>query len=345
MSEASTSVSVERAHLGIAVIGLGVGEEHAKAYLTTGRCQLRWLYDLDAAKSLQGISRMGAGSSAAGLEDILRDPDVDVVSVASYDDAHFEQVMALLEAGKHVFVEKPLCRSLDELRAIKRTWLAHGTPHLASNLVLRTAPVYEWLRHAIEAGEFGQLYAFDGDYLYGRMQKITHGWRKDVEHYSVMQGGGVHLVDLMLWLTGQKPTTVTATGNRVCTSGTAFRYLDYVSATFQFPSGLIGRISANFGCVHRHQHVVRAFGTLGTFIADDAGPRRWTSRDPTTGATSFSLPMLPPSKGQLIPSFIEAIVSGVEPCPAAQREFDLMSVCLAADRALANAAPTTIDYV
>ena len=44
------------------------------------------------------------------------------------------------------------------------------------------------------------------DYLYGRLQKITDDWRSRVADYSVMLGGGVHMVDLMLWLTGQRPT-------------------------------------------------------------------------------------------------------------------------------------------
>src|SRR6185503_7475057 len=100
-----------------------------------------------------------------------------------------------------------------------------------------------------------------------------------VPDYSVMAGGGVHLVDLMLWLTGQQPTTVSAVGNRIATANSRFAYDDFVTATYAFPSGLVGRITANFGCVHRHQHVVRVFGTKGTFIHDDAGARLHWTRD------------------------------------------------------------------
>src|SRR5262249_50292734 len=149
------------------------------------------------------------------------------------------------------------------------------------NLVLRAAPLYCWLRDTIAAGELGELYAFDGDYLYGRLEKITDGWRGEVDGYSVLQGGGVHLVDLMLWLTGQRPATVNAVGNRIATRGTRFRYDDFVAATYRFESGLIGRITANFGCVHRHQHVVRVFGTKGTFIHDDRGARLHSTREPS----------------------------------------------------------------
>ena len=150
---------------------------------------------------------------------------------------------------------------------------------LASNLVLRAAPLYRFAREQASAGSLGKLYAFDGDYLYGRLHKVTDGWRGKVDNYSVMLGGGVHLVDLMLWIAGELPSRVVATGNRISTANTAFRYEDFVAATFEFPSGLVGRITANFGSVHAHQHVVRLFGTEATLIYDDAGARLHRSRD------------------------------------------------------------------
>jgi predicted dehydrogenase len=211
---------------------------------------------------------------------------------------------------------------------------------------LRAAPLYQWLRRAIASGDLGDVYAIDGDYLYGRLDKITAGWRRDVDNYSVVQGGGVHLVDLILWLTQERPASVMAAGNRVCTAGTAYRYNDFVAATLTFPSGLLARITANFGCVHRHQHVLRVFGTRGTFIYDDAGARLHTSRDPAVPATALAnLSPLPASKGDLIPPFVDAIVAGSNGREAAQHEFDVISVCVAADAAVAASQPIAVEYV
>ena len=329
--------------LGVAVIGLGVGEQHARAYLRSP-CRLRRLYDVDAVRMTRVLAELGQGAAADSLQDVLEDRTVDVVSIASYDDAHVEQVVAALRAGKHVFVEKPMCRSMDELRAIKQAWLEAKPCHLASNLVLHAASVYQWLKDRIRRGELGDAYAFDGDYLYGRLHKITDEWRKDVEEYSVMQGGGIHLVDLMLWLTGQKPVSVTAAGNRICANGTAFRYQDYMAATFQFASGLIGRITANFGCVHPHQHVVRVFGTKATFLSDDQGPRWQAGRDPAGPAAALGLSVLPSSKGELIPGFIERILAGQDAGAQTQHEFDVISACLAADQAARSGRTMEIEY-
>ena len=331
--------------LGVGVIGLGVGRQHALAYVNSGQCRLRWACDFDEEQARRITEELGQGQITRNYEDILADPLTQLVSIASFDDMHCDQVLAALALKKHVFVEKPLCRSLDELRTIREKWQAAGRVHLASNLVLRAAPLYRWLKAEIAGGTLGTIYAFDGDYLYGRLGKITDGWRKDVLNYSVMQGGGVHMVDLMLWLTGQRPVEVTTVGNRLCTKGTAFRYDDAMFATYTFASGLIGRITANFGCVHRHQHVLRVFGTKATFIYDDQGPRIHTSRDAEAGASALNLSGLPHAKGALIPDFINAILEKKDPKPQAQREFDLISACAASDRSLQENKPMRIEYL
>ena len=275
-------MSTGRGEIGVAVVGVGeVGEQHARAYAATGRCQLRWLHDLDSQRARKIAAKLDGVEVAESFEQVLDDPSVQAVSIASYDDDHFQQVVAALDAGKHVFVEKPLCRTVDEVAAVKQAWSRHGGAlKLSSNLVLREAPVYEWLKQRIDEGGLGNLYAFDGEYLYGRLDKITCGWRKDVDNYSVMLGGGVHLVDLMSWLTWEKPQSVYATSNHICTEGTSFRYQDYVTATLECPSGLVARITANFGCVHPHQHVVRVYGTEATFTHDYAGSTMHRTRDP-----------------------------------------------------------------
>lgn len=331
--------------IGVAVVGLGVGAAHARSYLETGECDLLWLHDFDTGRAQALAAELGAGAVAGEFEQVLADRAVEIVSIASFDDAHFAQAVAALEAGKHVFVEKPLCRTLDELRALRAVWTAAGGRHLRSNLVLRGAPLFRWLKEEVHAGALGSLYAFDGDYLYGRLHKITDGWRSGVTDYSVLLGGGIHLVDLMLWLTGERPRSVVAAGNRIATEGTAFEYDDYVSATFRFESGLIGRITANFGSIHRHQHVVRVFGTAATVISDDAGPRVSRERDGGAPAAVVELAALPHDKGVLVPDFVEAVRGAADAAPAAEHEFAVIAACAAADRATREGREIDVEYV
>ena len=266
-------------------------------------------------------------------------------AIASFDDAHYEQVLQALKPGKHLFVEKPLCRTIEEAAAIKKAWELAGRPALESNLVLRAAPMYRWLKSAIEAGEFGEIYAIDGDYLYGRLNKITQGWRGEIPDYSVTLGGGIHMIDLMLWLSDQRPDRVSVVGNRISTRGSSFRYDDFAAATFTFPSGLVGRIATNYGCVHRHHHVLRVFGTKATFIYDDVGARLHRSRSPEERAAPILAPPLPTAKGDLIPGVVQAILNRENTSPSAQRNFDLICACAAAEASLREGYVRTVDYL
>lgn len=330
----------------VGVVGLGVGEQHALAYARHPAVGRVLLCDHDAGRADAVASRVQKSEVTEGFDSLLRDPAVDAISIASFDDAHFDQVVAALAAGKHVFVEKPLCRTMVELAEIKRLWqAADGRLQLGSNLILRAAPLYAWLREAVASGEFGEVYAFDGDYLYGRLQKVTEGWRRDVTDYSVMQGGGIHLIDLLLWITRQRPQSVTAAGNRLCSRDSAFRYNDYCAATLRFESGMLARMTANYGCVHRHHHVMRVFGTRRTLIYDDAGARMHYTRDPACDAISIAHAPLPAAKGDLIPEFIAAILGDAATSCDAQGFFDGVSVAIACDRAAASGQVENVEYV
>jgi predicted dehydrogenase len=322
-----------------AVIGLGVGEQHARALAAHRGVTLAAVSDLDRGRADALAAELG--TQVEGFDTILRDRAIELIVLASYDDHHAMQAIAALHAGKHVFCEKPLCRTTAEIRAIAE---ARGDRHLGCNLILRAAPLFAWLRDAIRGGELGEIYAIDGDYLYGRLHKITEGWRGSVDDYSVFQGGAVHLVDLAMWLLGERPARVSAVGNKIVTRGTPFRYPDFVAATYELPSGIVARITANFGSVTKHQHVVRVFGTKATLIADDAGARLHTARDP--GAPPRVLAQAPKAanKGDLLPPFVDAILAGVDPAPAARHELDVITACIAADRALAAAQPQSIEY-
>jgi predicted dehydrogenase len=325
-----------------AVIGLGVGEQHARAFAADEDAELTWLYDLDPSRTARIARDLGQGKVADGLPQILADRRTDALCIATYDDAHFGEVMAALDANKHVFCEKPLCRTIEEARQIKVA-LENSGRHLECNLVLRASPLYRWLKEAIGAGELGEIYAIDGEYLYGRIEKITEGWRKDTPDYSVMQGGAIHMIDLMLWLTGQRPTHVSAVGNRISSKDSAFRYNDFVAAQYEFPSTMVGRITANFGCVHEHHHVVRIYGTKATFLYDDQGPRLHTTRKPGEMPERITYDPLPASKGALIPHFIRAIRAG-EAANSSAHELEVVAATTAADRALRAGARIEIDY-
>ena len=141
-------------------------------------------------------------------EEVLADPDIDVVSVASYDDAHFEQIRAAL-APRQARVRREAARpARDEARELAALLRANPRLRLSTNVPLRLSPRFQRVRAAIAAGELGRLFHLEGDYEYGRRHKLTDGWRGADPDYSVVLGGAIHMVDLLLWLSGLRVTEV-----------------------------------------------------------------------------------------------------------------------------------------
>lgn len=329
--------------LNAAIVGLGIGEQHLISILENKSCRLSRICDLDSSKMNEMIAKYSlVDVKKSSFDDIVNDPEIHFVSIASYDQDHYEQTMQSLSKKKHVFVEKPLCQNAQQLKHISDEYKV-CKKLIASNLVLRSSPLFKYVKELIDAGKFGDIYAFDGDYLYGRLNKITEGWRKDVVNYSVMQGGGIHMIDLMLWLTDQKPTSVSSKKSKIVTKDSNFKYADFHSSTFSFSSGLIGRITANFGSMHPHQHVVRIFGTHSTFIYDDRGARIHWSRREEERVEEILLSPKPVKKGSLIHNFVDHILKNES--SSTVNEFDLMSAVLAADRENSDGRPTNIEYI
>src|SRR5260370_31647505 len=183
-----------------AVIGLGVGEQHIAGYRAHPGVEVVAVCDTDPAKLELAAERYPELRPTATAEDLLTDPEIDVISVASYDDAHFEQVRGALSHGKHVFVEKPLVLHAAEAGELAELLRAHPELRLSTNLPLRLSPRFVRVRELIAAGELGELFHLEGDYDYGRRHKLTEGWRGRIPYYSAMLGGGIHIVDLLTWM-------------------------------------------------------------------------------------------------------------------------------------------------
>jgi predicted dehydrogenase len=316
-----------------AVIGLGVGERHIAGYEADPRCKVVALCDTDEMKLAQvGIRHPGCRLTS-DPDEILSDASIDVVSIASYDDAHHHQVVHALGAGKHVFVEKPLCLHAHELAEIRAVLDKHPHLRLSSNLILRRSPRFARLRERIRSGELGSPYYCEADYNYGRLSKIVDGWRGERAFYSVVHGGGIHMIDLVMWLLGEHPIAVSAFGNAIATRGTQFKFNDCVAALLKFPSGAIAKITANFGCVFPHHHNLTVYGTKGTFVHDQQGSRTYTTRDPAVAPLPVDDAYEGVGKGDMVPAFVAAILDGGEPEVCAADVLDAMSVSLAIEQA------------
>ena len=204
------------------------------------------------------------GYAVAGKDtwlDCLHDMDPDYVSVCSYDDAHFEQAMAAINAGASVIVEKPLCMTEDQLKQIVNTGANVYCNLPLSNIVL----------------PFGAYY-YRADYIWGRADRLT-GWRAKVPGYSFTLGAGIHMVDCILRnAIPRKITHVRAEGTNPADE---FPSPTFIQATCRFEDGAIFGLTIDASTVGVHEHRFQASTHEGTVEI-----RRWGS-DKKRGIVRF----------------------------------------------------------
>ena len=136
------------------------------------------------------------------LDDLLDDDTLDAVVIATPVPSHHALAKAALEAGKHVFVEKPLAWTVAEARELERLAGDRGRTLMVGHL-LRFHPGVVKLRELIDAGELGDVL-----YVYGNRQNL--GVIREDE--NALWSLGVHDISVVLYLLGGRPVEVSARG-------------------------------------------------------------------------------------------------------------------------------------
>jgi len=326
------------------IIGLGVGEQHISGYNSHPDCKVVALCDFAKEKRKDVQSRHPEIKMIDDANEILKDPSINVVSIASYDNFHFEQIMKAIENGKHVFVEKPVCLFESEAQRIREK-LSRTQLKLSSNLILRLSPRLQYVKGLIDTNELGNIFYLESDYQYGRIHKLMEGWRGKIDFYSIVYGGGVHMIDLLLWMTNDKIMEVSSFGNNICTRDTSFKFNDMVVSILHFKTGTIAKVACNFGCVKPHFHSLSVFGTSGTFINDYAYGKLYRSRNIDDSPEKIYKKYPGINKGDLIYNFIESIIKNTPPHVTSDDVFNTMSVCFAIEKSVQARTKVSVNYI
>lgn len=334
---------MQATQLNIGIIGLGIGYQHLLACLEHKAVGSITVCDFDKEKCTRAAKENARVEIAESAEDILRAKNISLVIIASYEQFHAEQVLVALEQGKHVFCEKPFCLSRTHAEQIEKALQEKPELYFSSHYILRRYPVFEKLKKQIQSGTFGELFCLEGDYNYGRIEKITEGWRSKEPFYSVTASGGLHLIDLLLWLSGKKVQHVYAVGTKKATQGSAFQFLDTVLASLSFTDGSIGKVCSHFGCMYPHTHRLSLYGTKGSFEKSLPGAFAVLSRDAQAQIEPYSEYADKAAKGKMVSEFISAIVDKTAVPIAYEELFHGMSVCLAVEESLVQNRPIALQ--
>lgn len=187
----------------------------------------------------------------------------DIVSICSPDHFHAQQVIQCLEEGRQVICEKPLCVSREELDAIEAVYIANDG-RLRCNFPLRptTTPAY------ISASLLVRVplpKLIEASYDYGRLQRVKDGWRGRQRDYSIILGGGIHLIDIIVLYSS---LVREATGYGICTEP------DLPFPTIACVSGITVTdvpftLTVNFSYDGVHRHRLRVFDGGGDVLFEN----------------------------------------------------------------------------
>ena len=147
--------------IGLAVIGAGYwGPNLVRTALATPELRLEWLCDLDIQRAQAVLGPSSTIRATSSYEEVLADPAVTAVAIATPAATHFDLVRAALEAGKHVLVEKPLTASVAEGQKLADLARRSGRVLMCDHTYCYT-PAVQRIRQLIRGGEIGEIQFVD----------------------------------------------------------------------------------------------------------------------------------------------------------------------------------------
>lgn len=262
---------------GIGIIGIGsIAEKHAMAIREIPNAKLIGFYhpNPDKAKAAESKFQVPVFSE---LGEFLGQSALDVVCICTPSGVHLEPALAAIQAGKHVFIEKPIEVTLARADQLIQA-AADNQVKLAVVFQNRFSPDFQKLKKAVVEGEFGRL-------IMGNAQV---NWFRDATYYSSSQwkgtikgdGGGalinqaIHTLDLLLDVMGE----VESVFGKVKTTLYPIEGEDLGAALVNFKSGAMGTITAGTSLYPGYPERLEIFGTDGSAILEAGKLIAWNVR-------------------------------------------------------------------
>lgn len=238
----------------IAVIGCGVwGRNIVRNFYNLNVLEI--VCDLDES-NLQKVKEQYPGvKTTKDFNDIINNPEITAVAVVTPSHTHYKVVKAMLEAGKNVYVEKPISTVAQEAKDLTELANQKGLVLMVGHLLLYH-PAVNRLKMLIEEGLLG-------DIVYAQSDRLNVNFFKNDR--SVMWDLAPHDVSMMSYVTGKEPVRIISA---VGCSSDRNEIMDITHISIEFEDGMIGQIADSWITPKKHvQLLVR--GTKATAILDD----------------------------------------------------------------------------
>jgi predicted dehydrogenase len=234
--------------ISVGVVGLGYwGPNLARNFAVIPASDLAWCCDSSPEAQSRIRTAFPSVRVTGDVDELLRDPGLDAIAIATPVRSHAELAVRVLDAGKHCLVEKPLAQAVGDARRVVAAAEASGRTLMVGHL-LEYHPGVQQLKTLADSGELGdRIY-----YIYGN--RLNLGKLRSDE--NALWSLGAHDVSVVLYLAGEEPTEVSAEGESYVRSGVE----DVVFCFMRFPSGL----SAHLHLSWLDPHKERRFTLVGS---------------------------------------------------------------------------------
>ena len=187
----------------VGVIGAGYwGPNLIRNFIQLNRSTVKLVADLDKSRLAHMQELYPVISTTTDYRDLLNDEEIEIVAVATPVHTHFRFASEALQAGKHVFVEKPLAASTEEAKQLVALAAEHNRKLMVGHTFIYTAAVRK-MKEIVDSGELGEIY-------YISSQRLNLGlFQPDI---NVIWDLAPHDISVILYLLGQEPQVVHATG-------------------------------------------------------------------------------------------------------------------------------------
>ncbi len=324
--------------LGVAIHGAGeVAYAHAASWRKNSAAKIVSVGSRRRESAQRLVESLGLDCRIHDdFEQVLADDRVDVVNLSGPNQVHTPQGIAAAQAGKHLLMEKPMCLSMEENRALRDAVAAAGVRTVVS-FVLRWNPLFDNLKSLLAAGAVGQLFYVEVDYWHG-LTPSWPGWQWGHTRQfggSAMLLAGCHAVDALRWFAGQEIVEVAAVANNLKGN---YEFPANVVAILKFADGTIGKTSALLDADIPYAFNIDLIGTEGS-LRDN---RIWSKRL-LPGQTSWTTaPTILPDSGAVEHHPFDAEINHLVDCIREGREshcniadaYHTHEVCIAIDRSL-----------
>jgi predicted dehydrogenase len=253
----------------VGIIGYGwVATAHIPAINATSLGQVSAIFSSRELDSEELSNKYGGSISTYNdLGEMLANPDIHVVSVCSYPYDHAQQVIAAAMAGKHLIIEKPLCLSLKDLRAMQKA-LKRAKVKSCVCFECRYSSQFMATKAVIDQGLLGKLHYGEVDYYHGIgpwYGQFRWNRRKDAGGSSLLTAG-CHALDALLLCMGNDVVEVSSYDAK--SHSRIFAPYEYTTSSvtiLKFKDGSIGKCAAIVDCLqpyYFHTHLVGSEGSL-----------------------------------------------------------------------------------